>query len=182
VGDPIDSTFDELPALRGRAVVFGDRVAAEAVLPRGPEHLPPQRAAAFVMTGIDATFPRTFMAGDFIIAGEEFAAGAACTITAAALQAAGVAAVIARSFGRVFAQAASNVGLPALVIEEAAAIQPGDRLRVDIEGRKIVNLSSGDRYVVRNLTDRAIAILRTGGQKQYARRAQGSADPGLGLK
>jgi len=49
------------------------------------------------------------------------------------------------------------------VVEETAAIKTGDRLRVDSEAHVVANLSSGDRYVIRNLDDEAIAILRAGG-------------------
>jgi len=171
VGDPtVDGEFDPLPALRGRAWVFGDHVSAEAVLPSAHQQQPRDRIGAFAMAGADPTFARAIDRGDFIVAGLEFGAGAAHTLTAVALHAAGVAAVIARSFGRMFLQAALNVGLPALVIEEAAAIKSGDRLRVDIESHKIVNLSSGDRYIIRNLTDDRIDLLRAGGLTAYNRR------------
>ncbi len=49
------------------------------------------------------------------------------------------------------------------MVEETAAIKTGDRLRVDVEAHVVANLSSGDRYVVRNLDDEAIAVLRAGG-------------------
>ena len=107
--------------------------------------------------------PRTLSPGDFIVAGLDFAGDATHRTVPAALKALGVAALIARSFGHFFLRNAINVGLPALVVEETAAIKTGDRLRVDVEAHVVANLSSGDRYVVRNLDDEAIAILRAGG-------------------
>ena len=165
-----ESELDPLPALRGRAWVFGDCIAAEAVLPPAHLHRRDDEVGAFAMAGIDPTFSRAIDRGDFVVAGHDFGAGAAHTLTGVAVQAAGVAAIIARSFGRTFLQAALNIGLPALVIEETGAIKSGDRLRVDIESHKIVNLSSGDRYIIRNLTDERIDILRAGGLIKYHRR------------
>jgi hypothetical protein len=46
------------------------------------------------------------------------------------------------------------------VVEETGAIKQGDRLRVDIEAHVVANKSSGDRYVIRNIDDAALALLR----------------------
>lgn len=167
---PFDDEFDPLPALRGRAWVFGDSITADAVLPAIHLQRGASEVGAFAMAGVDPSFAGSVAAGDFIVAGVDFGTGTAQTLTAVAIQSAGIAAVIARSFGRLFTQAAANVGLPALIIEETGAIKPGDRLRVDLEVHKVVNLSSGDRYVIRNLTETALAILRAGGLTQYHRK------------
>jgi 3-isopropylmalate dehydratase small subunit len=82
----------------------------------------------------------------------------------------GVVAVIGRSFAPAFARAAIDIGLPVLVIEETDAVCPGDRLRIDLEQHKIANLSSGDRYIVRNLDDAALELLRAGGGRAYEAR------------
>ncbi len=168
--DTSNDPLDELPALRGHAWVFGDHLAADVILPPAHHDRSPSEAGTFVMAGVDPTFARAIEAGDFIVAGLEFATGAARTITAQAVHSAGIAAVIARSFGRTFLQAATNIGLPALAIEETGAIKTGDRLRVDIESRKIANLSSGDRYIIRNLTEESVEVLRAGGLSAHTRR------------
>jgi len=167
---PGDNQFDALPALRGRAWVFGDDVAAVMVVPRDQWERSVHESATVVMAGIDPTFARAIDRGDFIVAGLNFACGATHPLIGSALQQAGVGAVIARSFGPAFFDTAIAAGLPALMIEETGAIKSGDRLRVDVETKRIVNLSSGDRYIVRNLTDIHIDILRAGGLTDYQRR------------
>jgi 3-isopropylmalate/(R)-2-methylmalate dehydratase small subunit len=156
--------------MSGRAWVFGDRVACRQVL--AEEYLDQDAAAAsaFVMASLDPEFARNVAPGDFIVAGTHFAAAATHRIIPAALQRLGIAAVIARSFEPFFLRAALNIGLPALVVEETAAVKTGDRLRVDIEAHIVANLSSGDRYVIRNVDDRAIGILRAGGIAALAQR------------
>ncbi len=39
---------------------------------------------------------------------------------------------------------------------------------MDIEAHIVANLSSGDRYVIRNLDDEALAVLRAGGMKAWS--------------
>src|SRR5262249_2759233 len=105
--------------------------------------------------------------GDFIVAGLGFGAGDATSASARALKLASVGAVIARSFGAEFFRAAVHVGLPALEAEAPGPEKTGDRLRVDIEGHKVVNLSSGDRYVIRNIYGETLDVLRAGGIAEY---------------
>ncbi len=161
---------DGLPATTGRAWSFGDHVTGEQIL--AAEHLgqSPEAASAFLLAGLHPNFASLVVTGDFVVAGLDFAGDASHRALPTAFKALGVAALIARSFGHFFLRNAINVGLPALVVEETAAIKTGDRLRVDVEAHVVANLSSGDRYVVRNLDDEAIAILRAGGIIQRTQR------------
>lgn len=157
--------LDELPYLVGRAWTLGDGVAAEDLLPAAHgDSVQALREQAFA--GVQ---PRPLLApGDFLVGGLDFGHGAATRAVARAVRLAGAGAIIARSFGAVFLRAALHVGLPPLQVEETAAIKTGDRLRVDIEGHKVVNLSSGDRYVIRNIYDEALDMLRAGGLTEYS--------------
>lgn len=150
---------EELPYLFGRAWRFGDRVSGELILP-ARHRARDIGIGRFVMSGIDPEFAAKMRPGDFVAAGIEFGWGPAVRPAARALRAAGVGAVICTSFAADFFAAATDLGLPVLQVEETAAIQTGDRLRVDIEGHKVVNLSSGDRYVIRNLYGAALETLR----------------------
>jgi 3-isopropylmalate/(R)-2-methylmalate dehydratase small subunit len=161
-----DSAFelDELPYLVGRACKLGDGIRADHILP--PAHANKDLAAgSFVLRGVAPEL--ALQPGDFIVAGLDFGRGAATAATARALRLIGAGAVIARSFGEPFVRSALHVGLPPLQVEETEAIKNGDRLRVDIEGHKVVNLSSGDRHVIRNIYGEALDILRAGGMVAY---------------
>jgi 3-isopropylmalate/(R)-2-methylmalate dehydratase small subunit len=173
VGKYEDLRGDEhtLIATTGSAWVFGDHISQQHILANAHLASPPELARAFVMGGADAAFARRVAAGDVIVAGLDFGHDATHRAVPVAIKARGIAAVVARSFGRFFLRNAINSGLPALVVEETAAVRAGDRLRVDVEAHIIANLSSGDRYVIRNLDDEALAILRAGGITQYTQRA-----------
>jgi len=152
---------NSLLATTGLAWVFGDHIARQQLIADDHIDQHPSVAKAFVLATVDPQFARRITAGDFLVAGLDFAADVTGRSIAAALKALGIAAVIARSFGQTFARDAINMGLPALVVEETAAIKQGDHLRVDIEAHIVANLSSGDRYVIRNLDDAALATLRS---------------------
>lgn len=72
----------------------------------------------------------------------------------------GVAAVIAHGVPPAVAARALAGGLPVLVVDEARGMRTGDRLRIDLEGHVVINLSAGDRYVIRNLDDAELELLR----------------------
>lgn len=159
-----------LLVMTGRAWVFGDHITQQQVLADAHLEQPAEVAKAFAMNAIDGSFAQRVTPGDFIVAGVEFAAHATHRAVPAALKALGIAAVIARSFGRFFLRNAIHVGLPALTVEETGAIKNGDRLRVDIETHVVANQSSGDRYVIRNIDEETLLTLRAGGTIERLRR------------
>lgn len=92
--------------------------------------------------------------------GGGFAAGTADDAGVRAMLARGIAAVIAYSLDPAFARAALERGLPAVEVWEALAIHTGETLRLDLEGTRVVNMSSGDRYPIRNVDDAYLARFR----------------------
>lgn len=106
-----------------------------------------------------AALPPTARRGDFLVGGAQCGRGSPAG-TAAALRRAGVAALIATSIDAAFFADALLAGLPAVAIEEAAAIKSGDLLRLDIEIFRVANRNSGDRYIIKNLSDDARQRLR----------------------
>jgi hypothetical protein len=85
------------------------------------------------------------------------------------LQQQGCAAVIAPAFAWPFFRFCLNIGLPPLTVWEAGEIRMGDRLRVDVNGQVVKNLSSGARYPIRGLSELYVAILACGGMGGYIR-------------
>lgn len=167
--DDLVGEDDWLLASDGRAWVVGDQLHRRAILADAHRNDTTESAARVLFSSCHPSLASTVQRGDFIVAGEHFASDVADKLIAAALLYLGIGAVIARSFGHFFFKNAINLGLPALVVEETGAIQQGDRLRVDIEAHVVANKSSGDRYVIRNLDNDEIAVLRAGGMIAYAR-------------
>ena len=82
--------------------------------------------------------------GDIIVAGKNWGCGSSREQAATCLRAAGVQAIIAASFARIFFRNAVNNGLLPIACPEAAAvIQPGEVVTVDV-GRCVVRCAAGE--------------------------------------
>lgn len=146
------------PILTGRAWAFGPGVTADLILP--PERPPGAELRELLMTPVDPAFPSRVASGDILVGGDDFAAGARDDTGVRAMLGCGVAAVVASSFDPAFARHALERGLPAVEVNESLAIHTGARLRVDLEGARVVNMSSGDRYPIRNADEAFLARFR----------------------
>ena len=106
--------------------------------------------------------------GAVIVAGKNFGCGSSREQAAIALKEAGVVAVIAPSFARIFFRNAINIGLP--LIECDLPCQPGTMVGFDLaEGW--VNASE-KRIAFRHLSPRMQEILSAGGLVEYWRNRQ----------
>jgi methanogen homoaconitase small subunit len=103
--------------------------------------------------------------GAVIVAGKNFGCGSSREQAALALQEAGVAAVIAPSFARIFFRNAINVGLPA--IECSLPCSEGQAIRFDLAAGWVE--AGGNQYPIRPLSPRMREILAAGGLVNYWR-------------
>jgi 3-isopropylmalate dehydratase small subunit len=118
---------------------------------------------------LGATQGRLGAAGELLLATSVMGDGEMAAQAVAALQDGGLIGVIAPAFAWPFFRICLNLGLPPLTLWEAGEIRRGDRLRVDLEGQVVKNMSSGTRYPIRNLSDLYVAILACGGMAGYIR-------------
>ena len=106
--------------LEGRAFCFGNQVTTDDILPGRYLDRRADEVAQFAMAGVDPTFAARVRPGDFVVAGANFGAGSGRESAPAALKGAGVAAVVASSFSRLFFRNCINLGLPPVLIDETA--------------------------------------------------------------
>lgn len=152
-----------MDVLEGAAWVFGDHVTTDDIYPGRYLERPLEEAGRYAMAGVDEEFASRVRLGDFVVAGVNFGAGSSREAAVVALKQAGVAAVVARSFGRIFFRNAINNGLPAVMVPDTSDIRTGDRLRVDLASRQVTVLRTGRTLPVLNLTGISLEILRAGG-------------------
>jgi 3-isopropylmalate/(R)-2-methylmalate dehydratase small subunit len=155
--------------LTGTAFHFGDGVTTDDILPGRYLDRASHEVAAFAMAGVDPEFARKVKPGDFIVAGRNFGAGSGRESAPAALKGAGVAAVIAVSFSRLFFRNCVNLGLPPLIVDDTADLREGDQLTVDLERRTIHSGRTGTTRPIRNLTGISQQILQAGGIMPFVR-------------
>jgi 3-isopropylmalate/(R)-2-methylmalate dehydratase small subunit len=82
----------------------------------------PEELAAHVMEDVDPEFVSKMNKGDLIVAGENFGCGSSREHAPIALKAAGVGAIIAPTFARIFYRNAFNMGLPIFELKVSAEI------------------------------------------------------------
>ena len=146
--------FDEpLPTLDGRAWAFGFELTPRQILASEHALLDPQHACSHLFEGLDPSLAGRLLADDIIVAEEMVGVLTETRPALAALAAAGVTALVARRFSPAFLQAAAELAMPTLVLDAPSFIHTDDRLRLDLDAGKVVNLSSGDRAPIRNLDD-----------------------------
>jgi 3-isopropylmalate dehydratase small subunit len=114
-------------------------------------------------------------AGELLLATGAMGEGEMAAQAVAALQNSGLIGVIAPAFAWPFFRVCLNLGLPPLTLWEAGEIRRGDRLRVDLTGQVVKNLSAGTRYPIRDLSDLYVAILTCGGMAGYIRALHASS-------
>lgn len=104
--------------------------------------------------------------GAVIVAGKNFGCGSSREQAAIAIREAGVVAVMAPSFARIFFRNAINVGLP--LIEADITCNEGSLIKFNLV-QGVVEVS-GKRHTVRTLSPRMQDILSAGGLVEYWRK------------
>ena len=121
-----------------------------------------------LLEDLDKDFASKVRPGDVILAGKNFGCGSSREQPALGLKAAGVQAVVAKSFARIFFRAATNQGLLLVECPEAIeAYRPGDEVNLDVAGGKIT--VGGKPYGFPPLPPEMLAIRDAGGLLSYAR-------------
>ncbi|HOX08035.1 MAG TPA: 3-isopropylmalate dehydratase small subunit [Planctomycetota bacterium] len=122
-----------MAVLRGRVWRFGDDVNTDEIIPaRYLNTSDPKELAAHCMEDADAGFAKKVKAGDFIVAGKNFGCGSSREHAPVAIKAAGVSAVVAESFARIFFRNAINVGLPIVECQGASRLANGGEGELDL--------------------------------------------------
>ena len=160
----------------GRVWRYGDDVNTDVIFPGKYTYQPltPEEMAEHALEDLDASFAKEIRPGDVIVAGANFGCGSSREQAATCLKAAGVSAVIAKSFSRIFFRNAINNGLPVIELKEGIdEIEKGDILKVDFE--KGIVIHKGNEYHFPALPVEVLAILEDGGLIPHVRKELGKA-------
>ena len=154
--------------MKGTAWKFGNDIDTDIIVPgRYLIYTDEERLSKHCMEGLDPDFDKKCKKGDFIVAGTNFGCGSSREHAPIALKGAGVSAVIAESFARIFYRNATNVGVPLL---EAPGItelvEDGDEIEVDMD-EGIITASNGETIAFKKLPPFMLEILEQGGLIEY---------------
>ncbi|MCK5110939.1 MAG: 3-isopropylmalate dehydratase small subunit [Arcobacteraceae bacterium] len=157
--------------ITGDVWTFGDNIDTDLIIAArylnssDAEHL-----AKYVMEDADPSFASKVKKGDIIVAGENFGCGSSREHAPIALKAAGISAIIAPTFARIFYRNAFNMGLPIFELKEANEIKETDNITVDLDSGEIINNTTNKTYKFTPIPPFMQELLSTGGLMEFAKK------------
>jgi 3-isopropylmalate/(R)-2-methylmalate dehydratase small subunit len=165
--------------LHGKAWLFGDDISTDHIAPGRLFHLRTDlpELAKHVMEDARPEFAAEVGRGDFIVGGRNFGMGSSREHAPRIIELAGVGAVLAQSFARIFFRNAINVGLPVLQCD-TSGIGESDELEIDLGAGEVRDLTTGVAIPFVPLPPVMVTILADGGLVAHVKKHGGFALPG----
>lgn len=132
----------------------------------------PKELARHIFEDIDPTFASKIKEGDFIVSGENFGCGSSREQAPVSIKAAGIKAVIAKSFARIFYRNAFNIGL-CLIECDTDHIDEGDHLEISLENNRIKNITKNSLIPIRSIPPVMKKLLADGGVIEHFKKYGG---------
>ena len=171
-------------AIKGKVFCVQDNIDTDQIIPAQYLNLVPtvreeyEKLGSYALSGLPETYPPFVPAGEtktpysIIIAGRNFGCGSSREHAPVSLGAAGVKAVIAESFARIFFRNCIATGeiYPIEAKQRLCDVfQTGDDVTVDLENASLTAAASGTTYAFMPLGD-AKDVISEGGLFNYARK------------
>ena len=155
--------------MQGKVWKFGDNIDTDLIIAaRYLNTSEPSELAKHVMEDADPEFVSKMNKGDILVAGENFGCGSSREHAPIALKAAGISAVIAPTFARIFYRNAFNMGLLIFELKEATEINEGDRVRIDMDSGEVINETQGKTYKFIPIPEFMQELVNAGGLIEFA--------------
>jgi 3-isopropylmalate/(R)-2-methylmalate dehydratase small subunit len=153
-----------------KAWKFGDDINTDVITPgRYTVTTDRKRLGEIAFIEYRPEFGKNVKEGDIIVAGNNFGCGSSREHSPVAIKAAGISAVIAKSFARIFFRNSINIGLPLFVSEEADKMDDGDEVEIDFKTGDIRDKSKGITIKVKPLPAFMQKIVDKGGLVEFLR-------------
>lgn len=131
----------KLLPMTGRARLMGDDVSTDAIISsrRKKETIDPTVLRHFLFEDVDKALAPSLMPGDILVAGTNFGCGSAMEVAVTVVLAAGIRAVVARSFSRTYLRNAMNNGLLP-IIANTGSVREGDAISLRLSAQGVLQL------------------------------------------
>ncbi|MDR3195567.1 MAG: 3-isopropylmalate dehydratase small subunit [Endomicrobium sp.] len=158
--------------LKGKVHKYGSNVNTDEIIPaRHLNTTDPVVLAKYCMEDIDKDFVKNVKPGDIIVAENNFGCGSSREHAPISIKAAGVSAVIANSFARIFFRNSINIGLPILESQEAVkSIKNGDEIEINLNKGAIRNITQNKMYQSHPFPEFMQRIVKSGGLLGYIKK------------
>ncbi len=123
-----------------RIWLFGDHVDTDQIVPGryAPYMTSEADLAKYPFIEARPEFPKLVQPGDVIVAGVNFGCGSSREYAPRALKVAGIAAIVAPSFARIFYRNALNLGLPLFEADLTTQVHDGQATALDLNAPALV--------------------------------------------
>ncbi len=157
--------------IKGKAWKFGKDVDTDQIIPaRYLNTSDPMELAKHCMEDANPEFVNKMGRGDLIVADKNFGCGSSREHAPISIKEAGVSAVIAKSFARIFYRNAFNMGLPIFESKEAVeGIAEGDEIEVEMETGLIRNRTQNSEFQAAPIPPFMQELIDVGGLMEYVK-------------
>ena len=161
----------------GRAWCYGDSVDTDVIIPaRYLTTTDPAELAEHALEDLDPGFVAAVRPGDIVVAGSNFGCGSSREHAPIALKGAGVGAVVARSFARIFFRNAINTGLVIVTCPELVDVtDSGDEIEVEFAKGLASNVTKNQSWQAEPLPEFILEIVECGGLVEWVKRRTNAA-------
>lgn len=160
--------------LKGKAHRFGDSINTDYIISGRYKFKiqDPKELAKHLMEDLRPDFYKEIKKGDLIVAGRNFGCGSSREQAPLAIKYAGISAVLAKSFARIFFRNAINLGL--LLIEcDTSGIGEGDWLEINTDAGYVSDIRSKKRKRIKPLPCFMAEIIKDGGVIKHFKKHKG---------
>ncbi|MCX7795545.1 MAG: 3-isopropylmalate dehydratase small subunit [bacterium] len=160
--------------IRGFAHKLGDDINTDYIISGKYKFktLDMKELAQHIFEDIDPDFIKKIKPGDIIVAGKNFGCGSSREQAPLVIKNAGLSAVVAISFARIFYRNAINNGLP-LVECDTSGIEEGDELEINLEEGTVKNITKGVQIKITPLPPFMMKLLQDGGLVEHFKKYGG---------
>ncbi len=150
--------------IKGKVWKYGDNVNTDVIFPgRYLALTDPDEMAKHAMEDLDADFLEKVQEGDIVVAGSFFGCGSSREQAVTCLKYAGVSAIVAKSFARLFFRNAVNLGMPVVQLPDTDKIENGHELEIDLKSGELKIVDTDKLLHFKPLPEFILRIIEDGG-------------------
>jgi 3-isopropylmalate/(R)-2-methylmalate dehydratase small subunit len=159
--------------ITGRVWKYGDDVNTDVIFPGKYTYSITDREemAEHALEDLDPEFIHQVQPGDIIVAGKNWGCGSSREQAVICLKEAGVGAIVARSFARIYFRNCINEGLPIVTCDAVDSVETGEQITIDFEAGQVFTPDA--TYALPPLAPSVMEILDAGGLVPHVQKKLG---------
>jgi 3-isopropylmalate dehydratase small subunit len=152
--------------IQSKVVLLGNNIDTDQIYPgRFLALVEKEEIGSHCLEGINESL-RGLAQGSIVVAGTNFGCGSSREHAVISLLAAGVKAVVAESFARIFFRNAINLGLPLVICKNISSkVKTGQKISIDFDAGVLTIPETGETLETERLGSHILAIIEAGGIK-----------------